>query len=189
VTAAPGTGVPFVSVYRALSTADSATGYTANENIIKTAAGVKPTYANLSAALAIREDSEFYSEGDELIIAHPAFRQTLREMKDDDGRLIYATNPALGQPETLFGLPLVFTRGAKTSAVATATPTGNPLVIFGNATFLNLGVRSGPESVVIDGRDGTSAMTDETLIKMRARRAFVVGHPDAFAIVEQLPAA
>jgi hypothetical protein len=48
-------------------------------------------------------------------------------------------------------------------------------------------VRSGPESVVIDGRDGASALTDETLLKLRARRGFQLVFPQAAAVLEDIP--
>jgi hypothetical protein len=53
--------------------------------------------------------------------------------------------------------------------------------------LLRLGRRSGPESVVIDGRDGASALTDETLLKMRARRGFAVGDVRGWGVLELLP--
>jgi hypothetical protein len=80
-----------------------------------------------------------------------------------------------------------FTLGAKTNAVATNAPTGNPIIALGNRSLLRLGKRSGPESVVIDGRNGTSALTDETLLKMRARRGFVLGDVRGWNVLELLP--
>lgn len=182
VTAAKGAGVPYTSLYRVLSTADADTGYLANANIVKTAGEL--TYAGLSDTLAIRESSRYFDPSKEVVIASPAFKSSLRMLKDDSGRFIFAASPALGQPDTVLGYPVVWSGGARTSAIATDEPTGNPIMVFANRDLLILGVRSGPESVVIDGRDGTSAETDETLLKMRARRAFVVGHPNGAAILE-----
>ena len=46
--AANGTTVPFLSLYQALNTTNSAVGYTADDHVVATSAGVAPTYANLS---------------------------------------------------------------------------------------------------------------------------------------------
>ena len=59
-----------------------------------------------------------------------------------------------------------------------------PLLLFGNTDFARVGKRSGPESVVIDGRAGLSALTDETILKVRARRAFAVANIKAWAGIE-----
>jgi HK97 family phage major capsid protein len=187
-TGAVGAGVPFTSVYRALSQANAATGYTANANITKTAAGVAVTYENLSQALGKREGSLYFDPSKEVILADTSFKATLRELKDGDGRYIFSASPRQGDPDTLFGYPIEWSQGLRTSATATSKPAGNPLMVFGNRDFLILGVRSGPESIVIDGRDGASAATDETLLKMRARRAFAIGHENAFQILEKVPA-
>jgi HK97 family phage major capsid protein len=64
---------------------------------------------------------------------------------------------------------------------------GRPIFTLGNRSLLRLGRRSGPESVVIDGRDGASALTDETLLKMRARRGFAVGDVRGWGVLELLP--
>ena len=73
---------------------------------------------------------------------------------------------ALGTVITKYGVP----------AVA-------PVVVV-NRDLLRLGVRSGPESVFIDGRNGLGALTDESILKVRARRAFVLGMQHGAAILE-----
>ena len=89
--------------------------------------------------------------------------------------------------DTIFGYRAHWSLGAKTSAAPTSTPTGNPLLIFCNPMYLLLGVRSGPESVFIDGRNGLAALTDESILKMRSRRAFAPGMEQAFSILETRP--
>lgn len=266
VTAAVGAGVPFVSVYRAVRTADASVGYTADDNyfaagefldntvtltdagdLITTpvphglaigdsvifgaittttgitagvryyvltvpssttftvsatkngatlalttngsAAGVQTgaqrvSYDNLSDALGLIEESDYFDEGRIVAIAHPSFKAAIRRIKDDNGDPIFVSNPREGSASTLFGYPLKWSLGARTSSVATSTPSGNPLLIFANRDLLYLGKRSGPESVVIDGRDGLSALTDETILKMRARRAFALAQPSAAVVYE-----
>ena len=51
-----------------------------------------------------------------------------------------------------------------------------------------LGLAAKPEIVVIDGRDGLSALTDETILKVRARRGFVLGNVKAWAVLEVVTA-
>ena len=179
--ASNGTTVPFTSVYRSLSQADVGLGYTAGENILATAGAV--TYDQMSNLLSVYETSDFYDPADAVVIAHPSFRGYVRTVKDDVGAPIFT--PGGGMEDRLFEFPVSWSLGAKTSAVNTDAPAGNPIMVIANRQFLVLGVRSGPESVVIDGRDGASALTDETLLKMRARRGFVLGHPKAAAILEK----
>lgn len=182
-TAAIGTGVPFTSVYRALSTNDVSTGYTANANIVKTAGALE--YDDIVDAFGLYEEGDYFDEANSLVIAHPNFRRVLRKLRDGEGRLIFQPgNVAVSTPDTLLGAQVRWSRGAKTNATASANPSGNPLLVVGNRDLLIVGDRSGPESIFIDGRDGLSALTDESILKMRARRAFGVGYPAGFAAVE-----
>ena len=194
VSAAVGAGVPFTSVYRAVTTNETFTGYTANANhLFRTAA---PTYDDFSALIGLTEASEYVDEGTLLLIAHPAFKAFLRGIKDNNGNPLWVQGLA-GTPDTVFGYPIRWSRGAKVTATATSAPpvaaataapkgtAGNLLMIACNPEHLMLGVRSGPESVVIPGRDGVAALTDETILKIRARRAFMPAFPQAFAVLEK----
>lgn len=192
--AAIGAGVPFTSVYRAVTTADAATGYTANANHVSSGAAGAVSYANLSNLLGLAENSNSFDESGVVVIAHPSFKGVLRGILDGSSRPIFVEGLA-GTPSTLFGYPVRWSQGARVTATATSTPAagvgvkgtaGNALMIVGQRDALMLGVRSGPESVVIDGRDGASALTDETILKVRARRGFAVGYPDAFAVLERV---
>lgn len=173
-----GDTVPFTSVYRALATADETTGYTAGANIIKTSGAV--TYDALSDLLALAEESDRF--GEVVIIAHPSFKAALRGVKDDNGSPLFVQGLA-GTPDTVFGYPVHWSRGAKTSEVATETPTGNPLMIVVSKDAMRLGVRSGPEFQMA-APNSAGFNTDETLLKGRARRAFMLAHPNAAAILE-----
>lgn len=180
VTAAEnGTTVPFTSVYRTLATADAELGYVANANIVQTAGAV--TYDDFSDAIAKVEDGNHF--GELVVIAHPSFKAALRTIKDGNGQPLFVQGLA-GTPDTIFGYSIVWSKGARTSATATAAPTGNALCVIVSKENLILGVRSGPESFVADGNSGASMLTDEALLKMRARRAFTLGHPGAAAIIE-----
>lgn len=181
VTAAPGTGVPFQSLYYLLSQTDNNLGYTGSSNITVAGTG-GASYANFSDTIGLVEAGDYYDPGTMLAIAHPTFKKSLRGILDGQQRPIFIEGLA-GTPDTIFGVPIKWSLGARTSATATSAPTGRPIMAFVSTDLMHLGIRSGPESVFIDGRDGTSALTDESLLKMRARRGFVYGHPAGAAIL------
>ena len=185
--------VPFTSIYRALTQADAAVGYTAAANLIRTAGAL--TYDDISDLASLVEGGGFHDPSRALFIAHPVVKGLVRKLKDDNGNPLFTPSPRQGDPDTLFGYPVKWSNGAVVSATASATQAavmgggaagtaGNPLVLFGNTDFARVGKRSGPESVVIDGRAGLSALTDETILKVRARRAFAIAHIKAWAGIE-----
>jgi HK97 family phage major capsid protein len=187
VTAAEnGTTIPFTSLYNRLTTTDATTSYTANANRIQSLTAVALTYDNFNDTLGLLEQGDYYDESNLFVIAHPYYKKAMRGIKDTQGIPIFETGRA-GIPSSVFGLPISWSIGAKTNATASVAPSGNPLLFFGNREHLLLGKRSGPESVVIDGRSGASATTDETLLKLRARRAFQTVFPQAFAVLEDIP--
>ncbi|MFE9391702.1 phage major capsid protein [Streptomyces sp. NPDC006784] len=184
VNAAPGSGVPFTSVYYQLTQAASGLGYGANDNVtVAASAGV--TYDDLSDVMSAVEGGDYFDLSRTVVIAHPSFRGTLRKIKDDQSMPVFVRGQQgdAGSPDTLFDLPVQWSLGAKAHATATDAPTGAPLLFVINRDFLRLGIRSGPESIFIDGRDGLSALTDESILKMRSRRGFALGHPKAAAVL------
>lgn len=197
--AAVGAGVPFESVYRRITQAESFTGYTANAHRLT---APDPGYDDFSSLLELAEASDFFEDDQLVLMGHPGWKGVMRGLKDSNGRPLWVEGLA-GTPDTIFGYPIRWTRGAVVTAAATTTPAaqtgttgapaaagtaGNRLLIAANAQHLMLGVRSGPESVVIDGRSGTSALTDETLLKVRARRAFGVAFAGGVAALERTAA-
>lgn len=178
--AAVGVGVPFVSVYASLHDTQAALSYTADDNLTLTGTGGS-TYAGLSASMSKVEQGDYFDLPNMVVIAHPAFRDKIRNVKDDQHRPIFIQGVA-GTPDTLFGLPISWSLGAKTSAVATPSPAGYPCLFVANKQYLRLGVRSGPETHFIDA-DGVGALTDEAILKLRARRGFGVGNPHAFSVL------
>jgi HK97 family phage major capsid protein len=195
VTAGPGvkdTTVPFTSVYYAVRHADTGAGYLADANYLSlsnatlsgTAQGQKSgLYTSTSNLLGLLEGGKFWDDSAVWTIAHPAFKALFRNVRDDQNRPVWTEGQG-GSADTLFGYNVQWTLGAKTSATATSAPAGNPLMIVGNTAYLRYGKRSGPESMIIPGDTGLGALTDETILKMRARRAFVPGNPAAFAVLE-----
>jgi Predicted phage phi-C31 gp36 major capsid-like protein len=160
----------------ALTTDGSAASAVAKPNVA--------SYENISDLASLVEEGGYHDASRALFVAHPSVKGKLRKLKDGEGNYIFTPNPRAGDPDTLFGYPLKWSNGLKTAATATSTPAGNALIVFGNTDFGYLGKRSGPESVVIDGRSGLSALTDETILKVRARRGFGVAHEKAWAVLE-----
>lgn len=189
VTAAEsGVTVPYTSVYKAIRTTNADTSYTADDNYVATATGGVVSYDNLSAVLGKVEVGDYWEEGMTLVIAHPSLREKLRNIKDDQNQPIFVRGQGgdSGSPDTLFGHRIRWSLGAKTSATAVHNPTGNPLLIVVNRDFLAIGKRSGPESRVAGPDTGAAFLTDEALLKMRARRAFALTHEKAAAVLEVL---
>ena len=186
-------GCLFDSTYYQLSQNDASTGYVGGTNITQTATGApQVSFANLSAAAGIYEAGDYFDEGGTLVIAHPSYKAILRGVVDTQGRPIFQEStggfPGGGMaptPDKVFGYDIKWSLGCRTSTTATQTPTGNPLMVFCNPLYMYLGVRSGPESIFIDGRNGLAALTDESILKMRAHRGYNIGHENAFSILER----
>jgi HK97 family phage major capsid protein len=180
--ASNGTTVPFTSLYQLLNTTDATLSYTGGANITTAASSGAPSYAEFSTAIGSVEAGDYFDPGSMYAIAHPAFRKSLRGVLDTQNRPIFIEGLS-GTPDTIFSVPIRWSLGAKLAATATSTPTGRALMAFVNPELMLLGVRSGPESIFIDGRDGLSALTDESILKMRARRGWAYGHPNGASIL------
>ncbi len=201
--AASGVTVPFTSLYRSLITTDASTGYTANDNHRSIAVGSFTTaaqiLAGLEAQIAIVEDGDYYNDDDLVWIAHPSFKGRLRSVKDTTGKPIFYgggnANITKGgkRVQELYDIPIRFTRGARVTATPAINPAaasgvkgtpGNPLLFLVQKNAAVFGLRKAFESVYIPGRDGTSALTDEDILKVRARIAAGATVPGAHAVLE-----
>jgi HK97 family phage major capsid protein len=186
VTAAEnGTTVPFTSLYKALTTTNAATGYTANANVVTSATATALTYVNISDTFAKVEQGAFWEDGAMCVIAHPYFRAGFRGILDSAGRPIFLENQQSvnGPADTLWGMPVRWSLGAKTHATATDSPTGDPLLFVGNRNYIIKGDRSGPEYMLAGADSGPAFLTDEALLKMRIRRGFAVANENAWAVL------
>jgi hypothetical protein len=194
VTAAEnGTTIPFTSLYKTLRTTDAGlpdgVTYTADTNRVTSGTGTGPvTYANLSNLFGLLESGNYWSDADMGTIAHPMFRKLFRGLVDSQNRPIFLENQTLagGNGDILFGTRIHWSLGARTSAVSTNKPTGNPLLFVGNMSMLIKGNRSGPEYAVAGPNSGAGFTVDQTLLKFRTRRGFAVGDPFAFAVLEYI---
>jgi HK97 family phage major capsid protein len=187
--AANGTTVLYTSVYKAVRTTDSAVSYTADDNYVSSST---VTYDNLSATLGTVEDSVWFDESNLFVAASPTFKAQFRGIKDTSGVPIFqdGTNSS---PARLFGYPVEWTIGARTSHVNTYTPAGNPLLIIGNRNLLIKGMAklspqissTNPGFAIQRAINGQGFTTDEALMKAAMRRGFVVGAAPAFAVYEK----
>ncbi|MEV8610292.1 phage major capsid protein [Amycolatopsis sp. NPDC051373] len=193
VTGAKGTtGWAFDSLYYLLTQSNAVSGYVANANLNKTTAGSGVQYNDLRKPLKQVESGDYFDPGNLVVIAHPSFADSLRGVVDNQGRPIFneSSNGTAGGGQgggaTLFGHPVHWSLGAKTSATPTPTPTGNPLLIIASANYMLVGNREPLSVQNIDGNTGLGALSDTAYLKFRSRRAFAVGHENAFAILENV---
>lgn len=191
-----GTTVPFTSAYKRLRTTNANTGYTADDNyttwdddlisVPTTPAGTS-LYEKLSFIFKKVETSKYWSQPDMIVIAAPGWRDALRMCVDAQGRPIFTSGgglPGNGTPDTLFQTPISWSRGCKTSATNTGSPTGNDLLFFVNKRYLARGDRSGPETLTDNARAQDDS--DNYAIKFRARRAFQLTHENSAAVLERI---
>jgi HK97 family phage major capsid protein len=158
------TGGPFTSVYASGAEKVTLTGAL--------------TYEQLSDIVG---DLEVGPYGDDLVvIAHPAFKAALRNMKDDQGLRVLSDPLAAGTP-SIFGYDVKFSKGAVASTGFSDRPAGKALMIVGSKRNLILGTRDGVESAL---SDQARWETDEVELKVRARRGFVVADASAFTVIE-----
>lgn len=183
-----GTTVLFTSVYKSIRTTNADTSYTADANYVASASGSPVSYDNLSNVLGLAETGDYWDDSMALVVAHPGYKNKLRGIKDSQQRPVFVEGQGgdKGTPSTLFGYEIAWSLGAKTHATNTANPTGNQLLIVCNRDYLYKGVRSGPESYVAGADTGIGFLTDQAVLKIRARRGFAVAHEAAFAVLEDL---
>jgi HK97 family phage major capsid protein len=185
-----GTTVPYTSIYKAVRTTNAATSYTADANYLAT--GGAATYDDFNDVFGLVEDSDWYDESAIVVIASPAWKRALRGIKDSQGRPMWREGMTGDDPGSIMDYPVVWTPAARTSATATQTPTGNPLLIVANRNLMIKGMASltsgqaptNPGFEIQRANNGVGFTTDETLMKSVLRRGFVIGHEKAFAVVE-----
>lgn len=187
VTAASnGTTRPFTSIYKAVRTTDSAVSYTADTNYVNYAGAASAAYDALSSTLALVEGGAHWRESNALVIAHPTFKDVLRKAKDTTGAPVFVQGQGgdSGTPDRLFGIDIQWSRGAKTSNFFIEEPEGNPLlVVVADRDKLVRGDRL-PVAFRLD-ESRSHDLVDESALKFRTRKAFVVGHVKAFAVCEK----
>lgn len=178
-------GTPFTSVYKAVRSNGSgaSSSYTADANYLAWNGQASAGYDKFSDTLKLVETGQHWDMSRSLVIAHPTFRGSFRQTKDNNGMPVFVQGVA-GTPDTLFGVPVAWSLGAKTSPTVDIAPSGNPLLIVcGNTDLLVRGDRLGPRALIDQARAHDS--TDQTALKLKVRKAFAVGHPAGFAVLEK----
>lgn len=185
---------PYTSIYKAVITNDNsgAISYTANTNLVQSATAGGVTYADLSNGLAKVEANEFWDPMTGVVIMHPGLMGTLRTIVDGGSRYVFqeSTSGDVGGHASnpndvgyrLFGLPVLFSHGAKTSSSFAMTETGNKLIVFVNKQYIVRGDHTPVESRFIPAAINPSAL--QHIMQFRARQGFVLTNPFAAAVVE-----
>jgi hypothetical protein len=202
VTAAQdGTTVKYTSLYRELTQAQTTPhgNYSANQNILQIERGdfIAGTtgYQAIGTWLGRYEESLFYDEGNTVVLMSSAFRGLMRNQLNPQTGLPYFQDVRDGQDAQFFGYRGRMSRGLRTSAVDTQTPTGNPIAIIGNRTLMNNG-KARTSAGMAPGNPGTQwqraangigFLSDEALMKATMRRAFRISTPLAFSVLEIVP--
>lgn len=194
-----GTTVKYTSVYRTLSQNQTTPwgSYTGNANIkqVETSdfAGLVG-YNAIVDWLALYEESLFFDEANTFVLASPSFKARFRKILDANNLPIF-TEPRSGEQASFFGYTHKWTRGARANATDSQAPTGNPLMIVGNAQMLING-RARTSAGMAPGNPGTQwqraasgigFLSDEAIMKATMRRGFACAVPQAFAILEIIP--
>lgn len=153
-----------------------------------TASAGDVSYAELATPFGQVEGGAY--GGNLVVIAHPTFKGILRGMTDPGANtLVFQPSGGAAQlADTIFGYPVFWSRGAVASTAISSAPTGDPLLVVANREYLIRGVRSGPEFAAVNGFTGAGALTDEALIKARARRGFALGRNEAAAVLRKTAA-
>lgn len=170
---------PYTSVYKAVITNDTDAAYTANTNLVQGAA----TYAKLSETFSKIESGRFWRDSDIVVIAHPSLRYSLRGLEDDQHRPIFIEAGGVVVQDSLFGKPIEWSLGAKTSSSFDMTEAGNPLLIAVNRQYLVYGPRIEPQSRIIPASMNPSALTH--VMQHRMRRGAALTVPQAAAVFEK----
>lgn len=212
--AANTTTIKYTSVYRKVRFSQTDTdgfdaefGYSDDDNYIAITPAelVAPTtsatngYDALSDLLSLVEDGEF-NDGELAVIAHPSIRGKLRKIKDANGQPVMTQNGVdlRGNPTyDFFGHAFAWSRGARTHAVNSQSPSGNPLVIVAVRRMLVKGNRALSPQIPAStfgvalqrSGQGPGFLSDEAYMKAAYRRAFVPATALGLAVLEVDPTA
>jgi hypothetical protein len=169
---------PYNSVIRVLQTSDADAGYTGGQNVISGAF----TYDNISDIFGKLEDSQYWSS-DMVVFAHPGLRGALRKIKDSTGDPIFQAADATVLQDSVFGHPIMWTRGARETAnfqdANNQLATGAKLFMPVNTDALVYGPHTAAASRFIPAGLNTSVL--EHTVQHIFRAGFVLTLPGAAA--------
>lgn len=175
---------PYTSIYKAVRTADSGAGYTADANY----ATGPLTYDSASAMLGKLEASKYGNPASTVLFAHPALKAGFRGIKDDNDRPIFMEGATVVD-DTLFGYRVFWTLGAIVSTNFKMTSTTNPLLIAVNSQYLAWGqgrpevnAPAAPSSRIIPSSVNTTSLA--TTLVYAAKEGFVLTVPQGASVLE-----
>jgi hypothetical protein len=147
--------------------------------------------------LARYEESDWYDEGDTVVLASPMIKSIMRRVRDNDGNPIFIPGgQQSGSNPSLFGYDnFRWTRGARTHTAMTDAPVGNPFAVIANRNALKRGLARTSAGMVPGNpgvqwqraANGVGFLSDEAIMKAMFRRGFVLSVPQAAAILEITP--
>lgn len=107
----------------------------------------------------------------------PAVRNICRKLKDEQGRYIFATSPVLGEPPTIWGLPVWVT-----SQIPTNLGYGESYIICGQMNQAAIGDRKVLEFAT-STEAGEAFEKDQTYLRVLSRVDFALRNPEAFCVL------
>lgn len=175
--------LPFDSVYRVVSQYNSASNLVASSAL---------TYAQVNSLFGLVALSQFNDIDDQVIIAHPKFQSLIQGITSSAGTPIF--NYALGVEgkvqDLIMGVPVIWTNGARKSAVAASAPAGAPLFIVTSRKVLLRGdarlngTTTTLPGTAFQGNSGAGFFTEQSFIKVGVRRGFAVADAASCAVLE-----
>lgn len=161
---------PFDSLLQILLSNDAGVGYTAGANVINGAAN----YQNLSDAFQKVEVGDFATDTDLVVLAHPALKGSLRTiLGSGDGQPIFQKADASVLYDSIFGVRIVWTRGAQLTTNYDGMLASNKKLLFVvNRNILLDGHRVEPQARFIPAALNQVSLTHS--LQHRARKGFAV---------------
>jgi len=170
--------------------ADSLSGNTPANATIPYGTGVDLA-ADLSDAISAIEQAGF--DGPTGMIAHPAVKHLLRNLRDSNNQPIYTEDLSACTPlerYCVWGIPICFTRQVQTAGSPTATEilmAYGPYVYIGDRTGLQVSVSS--EATLTQAQMDNINLWEQDMTALRfvIRRGFAIKQDDALAKVTGVP--
>ena len=173
-----------LSFLRGYGTGASPIGMLNYAGVVKTQLGsgngATPTLDDLLDAI-YRLDAADAPEESRVWVMHPRTAYTLRQVKDSQGRYLWADPARAGEPPTLWGYPVFTTTQIPVNLTVGTSTDCSEIYIFAAREVL-IGQRAAIELRASDTA-GTAFETDTVLIRAIERVAFGLRHPESVQIL------
>ncbi len=142
--------------------------------------GALPSFDNLWNALNTIETANAESTG---WLMHPRTKNTLRTLKDGDGRYLYNVGDlSKGEQDSLLGLPVFKSTQIPTNLTFGTSAANCSYMILGDWREFSIGEKAG-KGIVLDVDKSIHFYTDETAIRAVRRVDCLVRQPNAFLVI------